>query len=191
MIPSALLLRLDCTRAPCFMHASPLIPPAVALKLFWSEYNHLNHKAVRELYSSVRCDNLSTSAASSLCDWHGFTVVDASSSRCPKAVIYVFFLEFCPFNLSSLMKLTSYGGDAAVVFPTPFSMAARLGADILPVSSLFFLAPCSSRSVMLASDFGCHAPQIHSLVWRASTFRVFRRETAEYMFQRRLETRSH
>jgi hypothetical protein len=191
MIPSALLLRLDCTRAPCFMHASPLIPPAVALKLFWSEYNQLNHKAARELYSSVRCDYLTASTATSLCDWYGFTVVDASSSRCPKAVIYVFFLEFCPFNLSALMKLPSYGGDAAAVFPTPFSMAARLGADMLPVSASFFLAPCFSHSVMHASDFGCHASQIDSLVWCAYTFRVFRRETAEHMLQRTLETRSH
>jgi hypothetical protein len=173
------------------MHASPLIPPAVALKLFWSEYNHLNHKTARELYSSVRCDYLTASASTSFCDWYGFTVVDASSSRCPKAVIYVFFLEFCPFNLSALMKSPSYGGDAAVVFPTPYAMAARLGADILPVSSLFFLAPCFSRSVMHASDFGCHASQIDSFVWRTNTFCVFRRETAEYMFQRRLETRSH
>jgi hypothetical protein len=125
---------------PRFMHVRPLIPPTVALKLLWSEYNQLNHKSARELYSSVRCDNLSTSAASSLCDWYGFTVVDASSSRCPKAVIYVFFLEFCPHNLSSLMKSTPYGGDSAVVYPTSCSMAARLGASILPVRAHFIFA---------------------------------------------------
>ena len=115
------------------MQTHPGACSTVALKLLWSEFDHLNHKLSRELYSSVRCDHLSAAAATAMCDWFGFTTVDASSPRCPKAVVYLFFLELCPYNLSTLMKSIPYGGDVAAAIATPQSLAARICVSILPV----------------------------------------------------------
>ena len=79
-----------------------------------------------------------------MCDWFGFTTVDASSPRCPKAVVYLFFLELCPYNLSTLMKSIPYGGDVAAAIATPQSLAARIFVSILPV--------CRHRACICRND---------------------------------------